>query len=689
METLKKIIKKYKIIFIVVALILAFSVIVSIPSLAKLKNRNTIYSVSSWDGSVATSYKKGDGTKENPYIISNGSEYAFFVEQLKTTDYEGVYFELSNDIIINEGIFNYDENEGTKYIFNDKTYFIDEYSDEYYDNVSREGESVGKVNISTMIDTFKGYLNGNSFTIYGMYITDSLNPNLGIIKNLEGQITDLYILNSVIYGIGNVSGIAVNSNNSILTNIVYDGNVINKSESKINEIALDPFSMQSSTQETITTINLPEILIEGLIKSIKLTGQYESSNDLEDTIKINGIEITNNMFELDLGTNILNEIPISTISTGEASTINFSNLKCVIEYTDDVTAGIISNSSNSSMTNIVNKANLYGKYMSAGIVGVSNEAITLIQSYNAGNIKSEFIASGIIGSIKNNANHTTITNVYNKGTVISSSSGAVLGLVKDNTGLININNAINIDNSYAIYSVQNSTVNIVNSYSINGLTNYIGAVSGTFTQTTQEMLFTKNFLIKNSYNEFINLDDVNNNPSNVWIYENDLLPILYIDDLNKPIVNLNINQYSWNNLSSELNMLNFATNIKFTIDDTSNTNPTKQKYYYVTNSRVPLTKNELDNLTTWVEYEDMVTIEQSGYYVIYAKIVDQNDNITYINTDVLILNTSGFKVEINVGDKTWKEFNVDLKNIYVNENINLNIVAQNDLDSITSIEYYI
>ena len=104
MSNIKKIVEKHKIVVVIVSLIIFVGLAVSIPSLAKLKNRNTIYTVSSWDGSVATSFRKGDGTEENPYIISNGSELAFFIEQLKDTDYKGVYFELSNDIVINSGV---------------------------------------------------------------------------------------------------------------------------------------------------------------------------------------------------------------------------------------------------------------------------------------------------------------------------------------------------------------------------------------------------------------------------------------------------------------------------------------------------------------------------------------------------------------------------------------------------------
>lgn len=689
MEKLKELIKKHKIIFIISFLIVFLSIIVSIPSLAKLKNRTTIYTVSSWDGTIATSYKKGDGTKENPYIISNASEYAFFNQQLKTTNYEGIYFELSNDIVINEGIFEYDEAQGLKYILDDITYYVDDYSNEYYDNSQKTGQPIGKVNMSTSIQEFKGNLNGNSFTIYGMYLADSLNYDLGLIKNLEGTINNIYITNSVVYGIGNVSGVIVNSNNSTINNLIYNGYVVNRSETSKTEIDIEPFSIQTSNQETINTININQEQIEGLIKSIKITGEYESTNDEIDTIKINGIEILNNSFEIELGNELLNEIPVYTISQSEETVVNFKNIKYIIEYYNDITAGIISNSKNTSLTNVINKGNIYGNYVSSGIIGKSNEGLNIIQSYNTGTIKSEFVASGIVGVISNNSNHTTIKNTYNKGLINSATSGAILGKSNNNTGIINFENCINVSNTYAINTVENSVVNVVNSYSINGLSTYSGEINGSFVQKEEQIINTKEFMLNNSYNEFISFNDVEKNYSNAWIYENTSLPILYIDDLNNPIANLNVNKYSWNNLSSELNMLDISTNITFSIEDTSLINPAKEKYYYIDNSRVPLTEEQLNNLTTWSEYDDIVKIETSGYYIIYAKIIDQTGNITYINTDILVLNTSGFKAEISDGNNTWTKLENELEDIYFNEDIKLSILAENELDSIASVQYYI
>ena len=77
-----------------------------------------------------------------------------------------------------------------------------------------------------------------------------------------------------------------------------------------------------------------------------------------NTIKINGIEVTDNNFEIDLGTSILSEMPINLISTVEGTSINFSNLKYKIEYYDDITSGIVANSTNTILNNVINNRNI-------------------------------------------------------------------------------------------------------------------------------------------------------------------------------------------------------------------------------------------------------------------------------------------------------------------------------------------
>jgi len=93
--------------------------LVAIPTLSELKNTTPTYTITTWDGTIAASYSDGDGTIDNPYIISNGNELAFLASELENgTNYEGKYFIINNDIVLNKGIFNYTKNDGVKYTEN-------------------------------------------------------------------------------------------------------------------------------------------------------------------------------------------------------------------------------------------------------------------------------------------------------------------------------------------------------------------------------------------------------------------------------------------------------------------------------------------------------------------------------------------------------------------------------------------
>ena len=55
-----------------------------------------------WDGTVATGFEIGSGTQIEPYLISNGEELAYLAQQVNNgTTYEGVYFQLTSDINLN------------------------------------------------------------------------------------------------------------------------------------------------------------------------------------------------------------------------------------------------------------------------------------------------------------------------------------------------------------------------------------------------------------------------------------------------------------------------------------------------------------------------------------------------------------------------------------------------------------
>ena len=98
----RRLIKEHKFTFI-----LAFVIIASAFLWSFLSSYSEEVADSAWDGVVARSFTSGTGTEENPYVISNASEYAYFKSLLEG---EEASFYADKNYVINDG-FNYGEYE--------------------------------------------------------------------------------------------------------------------------------------------------------------------------------------------------------------------------------------------------------------------------------------------------------------------------------------------------------------------------------------------------------------------------------------------------------------------------------------------------------------------------------------------------------------------------------------------------
>ena len=71
---------------LVVGVLLFFAVNIIIYTTFSEKTTSTI-----WDGSIADKFSEGSGTSEDPYIIKDGSELAYFMQVINSDD-NGDYF---------------------------------------------------------------------------------------------------------------------------------------------------------------------------------------------------------------------------------------------------------------------------------------------------------------------------------------------------------------------------------------------------------------------------------------------------------------------------------------------------------------------------------------------------------------------------------------------------------------------
>ncbi|MDD3187239.1 MAG: hypothetical protein PHD02_02050 [Bacilli bacterium] len=675
--------KKIALIILVIVFIL-FNI--GTNTFARFKNRTSIVSVVEWDGTVATSYKDGDGSENDPYVISNGSELAYFSLNLETNNYSNTYFVLSSDIALNEGSFVY--NEGyLEYILDGTTYYVDLSSNNYYLESDFSGNVIGSLNIINPLDNFDGYFDGKSFSVYGFYLNNL--EYAGLFTNLIGSVSNLYVENAFING-GRVSGgVVSNATGASISNVLFNGYVVGESilsNTTLNfDISVSDINLSSTLTETVIDLSNNESFLNSEIVSTSISGDYIINNSTEEntTITINGEAVTGGSFNIDLGTSILDNVSCITMGE-EGASITFSNVQYNVVYKYSVAGGIIGYSEGSILNNVVNKGSIYGYSVSGGVIGVATDSLVLNRSYNMGEADSYYSSGGVIGNV-DKLNSSDFYNIYNIG---SGSLGSIIANINDST--LAINDSFNPLNTYSIYSINNSNVSISNVYILTSSSfAYSGSVTGTPIETTITNFYDETYMNNNvNFDSFISFDDLSTNNSNVWVYEADSFPILYLDDINNPIANLNANVYSWNNLSFDLNPIKLNTNITFNIEGVSELKPIKESYYYISNYSTPLTQVEIDNIS-WTSYSDIVQITSEGTYVIYVKIVDYDDEVTYINSDLLILDLTGSVINISLDNEEWNSKTEDLSYYYINQSKDITVSAIDDLSGVDTVEYYI
>ena len=147
-----------------------------------------------WDGSIASNYHSGSGIYNDPYIIFNPSEFAYFAQEVNNgNSYENTYFKLSSNIRLNN-----------------KEFTI----------------------IGSMDKPFKGYFNGNGYIIKDFTINSSSNyaglfgcvdgviENVGI-ENMNIKVTSSQSGNYYAGMVGYLSGLG------IIRNVYTTGSVTN------------------------------------------------------------------------------------------------------------------------------------------------------------------------------------------------------------------------------------------------------------------------------------------------------------------------------------------------------------------------------------------------------------------------------------------------------------------------------
>lgn len=642
--------KKIKLLLVLLGISLL--VFAFFPTLGRYKHRTSYYELTEWDGSIASGYRSGSGTEIDPYIISNGSEFAYFRSQLKHTDYNGIYFELGNDIVLNKGIFDYD---GTiSYEIDDSIYQIEEFSNEY---------NGGSVNEFSTMGEFNGHLNGNLYRIYGLYITSKNESDLALFSSIGGSISNLYISNSMVYGGNNTAMLAVNSEGATISNVMIDGFVIGSGNDLVNKFNID--DINSGNSISFDGFNYP-----GTFISSTLSGNFNGSEN--NKLVINGNEFAPGEFSVSL--NNVSSIEYSVLLEEDYS---LSNLVYSVTSDYGAASAYLVNSNGVSLDVVVNKAYVSGKNYSSGFIHSSSGNLNFTNGYNTGNINGG-ITSGLIGFI--NSGTVLIDSVYNTPDLNSSFIYSV------SSGNVEINNSFSSGSGYVIDSVS-GTVSVSNSYTLNSAAVKNGEITGEFGVKDLGGMKSSSFILDTlKYSEFVNINDTLVNKSNLWVLEKDSYPILYIDDLNRPVAKINVSVYSWNTLANDLDVHKFPSEFMFSIETTDVLASVKSIEYYLHKSNTPITDFTDIEFT---EYKDVVSVSEEGSYIIYAKITDGDNKTIYINSDVLIINPEKTIANVSMGEYTWSTVTNVPKYIYLSSNDELVVEVNSEFVSLENVSYYV
>ena len=188
-----KLLKKFVVSMIIIGMVIIFSSVEGVTATKDTASQR-------WDGTVGASFHAGDGSQQNPYVISNGKELAKLADDVnKGNSYSNSYFVLADDIDLN----------GLKWT------------------------PIGYWESDTDFSYFKGKFDGKNHTIKNFYIYSRFNGIFGEIENAElkniniENVADSEHIYCIQYGktafIGGLVGYV--ESNSLVENCTFHGTI--------------------------------------------------------------------------------------------------------------------------------------------------------------------------------------------------------------------------------------------------------------------------------------------------------------------------------------------------------------------------------------------------------------------------------------------------------------------------------
>ena len=405
----------------IVSLLLTAALLLALIPCSAFAKAQVVRSVESsdapvWDGSVASSFAGGSGAENDPYLISNGAELAYFAHIINDAVFntEGLYFALTADIYLNDvsSAASWSENNPPANVWTPIGYNTYEIVDDYNIRIKDD-------------NAFKGLFDGRDHTIHGVYVK-TLRSNDGFAPYQEGSglfgashyasYTALRLADSFIYSeassVGGIVGWLYRGGLSMNTGYAIKGCLI---------------------EESVRIVGFQNV-----------AGVVGHANSFHSPIKscVNRASVTGNS---GVG-GIAGGAPQYTADRLIIQcSMNEGAITAEVNYSGDAySAGGIAGWIVGDIEQCANTGSVVSKRVAGGIVGDIDEYFHISDCYNAGSVTAQYEAGGIVGLVLPDV---TLERCYNVGTVSApDSAGALIGAAYDPNSLT-VNNCYYLNTS--------------------------------------------------------------------------------------------------------------------------------------------------------------------------------------------------------------------------------------------------
>jgi len=359
---------------------------------------DSVYVEENWNDKASESYAGGNGTKENPYQISNAAEFAHLSVMNKASEnnVKGKYFILTKDIYLNDGYF---DDDGT-----------------YHDG----GDGV--LNVWDYLGVFAGTFDGRGFNVYGLY---SRTKSLFNGNRAETSVSNMHIKKSYLSMLS--GGGFFQANSGIIESCSFDGVVFNDTE---NRSAFGGIS-GTNVGAIRNCVNYGNVLGNNSAMKIGgIVGINYSGSVVENCVNYGDVGTKTTKYYVGGivgdGSNILRcknygKIYAANVKVGgivgQGSASYCENHGEVVSGINEVGGVIGAIVMTSSPTHNKNYGSVTGGTKTGGVVGFTSDvAVNISYCENYGKIKgTSYAVGGIVGNI---TGKVVVSNCYNSATVL-------------------------------------------------------------------------------------------------------------------------------------------------------------------------------------------------------------------------------------------------------------------------------